>query len=97
MDFPRGRPHKLHADEAYDHRRCRTECRRRSIVRRIAHRGVVVSERLGRYRWGVERTLAWLNRFRRLTIRSERREDIPLAFTTLGCTLICFNQCKRFC
>jgi hypothetical protein len=45
----------------------------------------------------VERTLAWLNRFRRLTIRYERREDIHLAFTTLGCALICFNQCRRFC
>ncbi len=94
---PRRRPAKLHADKAYDHQRCRSECRRRSIVPRIARRGADVSERLGRYRWVVERTLAWLNRFRRLTIRYERREDIHLAFTTLGCALICFNQCKRFC
>jgi len=27
---------------------------------------------LGRHRWVVERTLAWLNRDRRLTIRYER-------------------------
>jgi len=94
---PRCRPHKLHADKAYDHRRCRAECRQRSIVPRIARRDVDDSERLGRHRWVVERTLAWLNRFRRLTIRDERREDIHLAFTTLGCALICFNQCKRFC
>ena len=32
-----------------------------------------VSDRLGRHRWVVERTLAWLARFRRLTIRHERR------------------------
>lgn len=94
---PRRRPDKLHADKAYDHRRCRTECRRRSIVPRIARRGVDVSEGLGRHRWVVERTLAGLNRFRRLTIRYERREDIHLAFSTLGCALICFNQGKRFC
>jgi transposase len=94
---PRRRPAKLHADKAYDHRRCRAECRRRSIVPRITRRSVDVSERLGRYRWVVERTLAWLNRFRRLTIRYERREDIHLAFTTLGCALICFNQCRRLC
>jgi IS5 family transposase len=94
----RGRPSpdKLHADKAYDHQRCRAEWRR-SIVPRIARRGGDVSERLGRYRWVVERTLAWFNCFRRLTIRYERREDIHLAFTTLGCALICFNQCKRFC
>jgi IS5 family transposase len=88
---PRRRPDKLHVDKAYDHRRCRAECRQRSIAPRIARRGVDVSERLGRYRCVVERTLAWLNRFRRLTIRYERREDIHLAFTTLGCALICFN------
>jgi transposase len=48
------------------------------------------SERLGRYRWVVERTLAWLGRFRRLAIRYERRADIHLAFLDLGCALLCF-------
>ena len=50
------------------------------------------SERLGQHRWVVERTLAWLNRFRRLAIRYERRADIHEAFATLGCALICLNQ-----
>jgi transposase len=50
---PRRRPAKLHADKAYDHSRCRAECRRRSIVPRIARRSMDVSERLGRYRWVV--------------------------------------------
>ena len=27
----------------------------------------------------------------------ERRENIHLAFTTLGCALICLNQIRRFC
>ncbi len=35
---PRRRPDKLHADKAYDHRRCRDECRARSIKPRIARR-----------------------------------------------------------
>jgi hypothetical protein len=42
----------------------------------------------------IERTLAWLNRFRCLAIRYiryERRVDIHHAFTALGCTLICRN------
>ena len=94
---PKKRPDKLHADKAYDHRRCRKECRARSIVPRIARRGVETSERLGQHRWVVERTLAWLNRFRRLTIRYERRADIHQAFVTLGCALICLNQIRRFC
>ena len=94
---PRRRPKKLHADKAYDHRRCRKECRARSIAPRIARRGVETSEKLGRHRWVVERTLAWLSRFRRLAIRYERRADIHEAFTVLGCALICLNQIRRFC
>jgi transposase len=94
---PRRRPKKLHADKAYDHLRCRKECRARSIAPRIARRGVETSERLGRHRWVVERTLAWLARFRRLAIRYERRADIHEAFVTLGCALICLNQIRRFC
>jgi transposase len=94
---PRRRPDKLHADKAYDHRRCRAECRARSVTPRIARRGVDTSERLGRHRWVVERTLAWLARFRRLAVRYERRADIHEAFVTLGCALVCMNQITRFC
>ncbi len=94
---PRLRPNKLHADKAYDHRRCRAECRARSIAPRIARRGVEHSQKLGRHRWVVERTLAWLNRFRRLAIRYERRADIHQAFVTLGCALVRLNQIQRLC
>ena len=94
---PRRRPGKLHADKAYDHRRCRRECRARGIKPRIARRGIESSQKLGRHRWVVERTLAWLARFRRLAVRYERRSDIHLAFTTLGCALVCLNQIRRFC
>ena len=94
---PRRRPKKLHADKAYDHRRCRAECRSRSIAPRIARRGVETSERLGRHRWVVERTLALLNRFRLLAIRYERRAYIHEAFVILGRALICLNQIRRSC
>ncbi len=39
----------------------------------------------------VERTLSWLTRYCRLTVRYERRADIPAAFLALGRALICFN------
>jgi transposase len=94
---PRRRPGKLHADKAYDHRRCRRECRARGITPRIARRGIESSTYLGRHRWVVERTFAWLARYRRLTIRYERRADIHLAFTTLACALVGLGQIKRFC
>jgi len=46
---------------------------------------------LGRWRWVVERTFAWLNQFRRLRVRYEKRADIHEAFLALGCILICWK------
>jgi transposase len=94
---PRRRPAKLHADKAYDFPRCRNSVRHRKIIPRIARRGLDSSERLGRYRWVVERTLAWIARCRRLVVRYERRADIHLAFLVLACALICFRFVQRFC
>jgi IS5 family transposase len=91
----RKRPAKLHADKGYDYPRCRQALTRRRIKVRIARKGIERRDRLGRHRWVVERTLAWLNRFRRLTIRYERRADIHQAFLTLGCCLICFNTLQK--
>lgn len=85
------RRHKLDADKAYDIPRCRRFLHRRRIKVRIARKGIESSQRLGRHRWVIERTLGWLHRYRRLTIRYERRLDIHQAFLTLGCALICFN------
>ena len=88
---PRKRPDKLHADKAYDARRHRDALRRRHIGPRIARRGVERGDRLGRHRWVVERTLAWLSRYRRLRVRDDRDDRIHQAFLDLGCALVCFN------
>ena len=45
------------------------------------------SERLGRHRWVIERTLAWFSRFRRLTVRYKRRANIFEAFHHLAASL----------
>jgi transposase len=92
----RRRPAKLHADRAYDIPRCRHALAARHIKSRIARKGVESSERLGRHRWVVERTMAWFNHFRRLTIRYECRQAMHEAFVSLGCSLICFNALTRF-
>jgi len=52
----RRRPEKVHADKAYDHRRCRGYLTRRGIKVRIARCGIESSQRLGRHRWKAERT-----------------------------------------
>jgi IS5 family transposase len=41
-----------------------------------------------RHRWVVERTNAWLRRFRRLTIRTEPNSRVYLAYLTLALVLI---------
>ncbi len=93
---PRKRPAKLHADKAYDAPRCRRVLRTRRIKDRMARRGIDTSQRLGRHRWVVERTLAWFSRFRRLAVRYERRADIHEAFLSLAATLICWSFVLRW-
>jgi transposase len=94
---PRRRPKKLHADKAYTGRPMRRVLRKRGITPRIARPGIDTSKHLGRHRWVVERTFAWMARFRRLALRYERRADIHLAFATLAAALVCLNQIRRFC
>src|SRR4029450_13664919 len=55
-------------------------------------RGTDSSQRLGRHRYVVERSLAWLVSYRRLQVRDERRADILLGFVHLACALICLTS-----
>jgi Transposase DDE domain len=89
---PRARPEKQHADKAYDIPRCHAYLKRRGILDRIARKGIESSEKLGRFRWVAERTIAWLFQFRRLAVRWERRDDIAQALLDFGCALICFRM-----
>ena len=44
-------------------------------------------------RWVVERTHSWLNRYRRLLIRWEKKAQNYLAMLHFACALITWNQC----
>jgi transposase len=92
---PRRRPAKLHGDKGYDYPALRRALRRRGIMPRIARRGVESGERLGRHRWKVERTLALVLAFRRLTLRYERHAASVVAFLHLACALICLRFLRR--
>ena len=92
---PRKRPAKLHGDKGYDYPRCRRALRRRGICPRIARRGIEPSQRLGRHRYVVERSLAWLVGYRRLQVRYERRAEILLGFLHLACALICLKSLNQ--
>jgi transposase len=89
---PRRRPRELFADRGYDHDIYRRQLRQRGITPRIARRGVAHGSGLGRQRWVVERTFAWLHGFKRLRTRYEHRGDIHLGLLQLACALICYRQ-----
>ena len=83
------------ATRGYDYPHCRRVLRRRGITPRIARRGVESRDRLGRHRYVVERSLAWLVGYRRLQVRYERRADILLGFLYLASALICLKPLNQ--
>lgn len=68
---------------------------RRAIIPRIARRGIDSSKRLGQHLWKVERTQARFARFRRISVRYERRIDIFAAFNHPAEALITFRFLER--
>jgi transposase len=78
-------------DRAYDAEHIRRALRARQILPRLAMRNTKHGSGLGRWRWVVERTFGWMNQFRRLRVRYEKRADMHLAFLILGCILICWE------
>ncbi|WP_433232805.1 IS5 family transposase [Actinomadura formosensis] len=91
----RRRPAKLHGDKGYDYADLRRWLHRRGITPRIARRGIESSDRLGRHRWVVERTVSWLSGCRRLHRRYERKPEHFLAFVGIAATLICHRRLAK--
>jgi hypothetical protein len=98
--FPRSNPGAGHvgvspancADKAYDQAELRGWLRARGIDVRIARKGIESSEKLGKHRWVIERSVAWLFGYRRLGIRYDRYANHFCAFLTLAATLTCFKK-----
>lgn len=97
---PRRRPGRLLGDGAYHSRRHRQELRARGIGAAITRPKQPHGSGLGKQRWVVERTIAWLHQYRRLRVRYERRADVHEAFLQIAGCLICFkllNAEESFC
>jgi transposase len=97
---PRKHPDRLIADRAYDsnHMRERLEDRgiepiipARSNNRKATHQD---GRQLSRYkhRWIIERTFAWLQNFRRITIRWERHDFMYAGFVHLACAFLVMRR-----
>lgn len=91
---PKRKPATVTADKAYHSHRREINLWIRGIRPLLPRRGVDQDTGLGRSRWVVERTIAWLHQFRRLRVRYERRADIHQAFLSLACAIVCFRTMK---
>jgi putative transposase len=93
---PDGRTIRLCVDLGYDYDAVRF------IVRAAGFEPVILGRRDERenkrqrgaraQRWVVERTHSWLNRFRRLLVRWEKREDTYRAMLQFACGLIAWRS-----
>ncbi|MFJ6629749.1 IS5 family transposase [Streptomyces albidoflavus] len=91
---PRRRPRRLFADRGYDFDKYRRLLWKRGTKPVIARRGVAHGSGLGKTRWVVERTFAWLHQFKRLRIRYEVRADLHLGLLQLACSIICLRRLR---
>ena len=92
---PKSKPERLIGDKAYDSDKLRDTLKRRGIDmiapnRRSRKRKTQDGRKLRRYRrrWRVERTIAWLQNFRRLAVRYENHVRLYRAFFHLACLII---------
>ena len=93
-----GRPRKatllVTADKAY-HSAARVKAlHARGVYPLLPERGHADTRGLGRLRWPIERSMAWLKQFRRLRTWYERRLDIHASFLKLACCVICWRKIR---
>ncbi|MCG7524221.1 IS5 family transposase [Streptomyces sp. OfavH-34-F] len=91
---PRSKPTRLFADRGYDYDKYRRLLWWPGIKPLIARPGVSYGPGLGKTRWVVERTFAWLHQFKRLRIRYERRADLHQSLLELACSIICLRRLR---
>jgi transposase len=92
---PRRKPKAAYGDRAYGTPRNRRGLKARGIEDHFARPGTPHGSGLGRVRWVVESTLAWVGQARRLKIRYERLPAMHRAFHYLQLARICCQILQR--
>ena len=92
-----GKPRGLCMDKGYDYQEVRAVVEEFGFTPHIRSRGEearAIRQKAGfrARRWVVERTHSWMNRFRRLLVRWEKRADTYLAMLHLACGLITWRS-----
>lgn len=93
------RPQGLCLDKGYDYDEVRELAKEFGYTAHIRSRGEEAQalKRRARFkarRWVVERTHSWLNRFRRILIRWEKKADNYLALLHFACAIITYRRAK---
>ena len=94
----RSEPQNLCLDKGYDYDEVRAIAEEFRFTAHIRCRGEdakAIKKRAGHRarRWVVERSHSWMNRFRRILIRWEKRPDTYAAMIHLACALITWKAC----
>jgi transposase len=93
---PRGRPRKkpgeLLGDRGYGFPWIIAAIVMKKIKSLLAPRGSPHGSGLGKRRYVIERTMAWMNNFRRLRLCYEKTGKRFQAFNELGCCMICAGK-----
>jgi len=94
-------PQHLALDKGFDSQEVRDAVAARHYIAHIRARGeeAAAKREIPGYRarrWVVERTHSWMNRFRRLLIRWEKKVENYLAMLELACAFISFRAAKVF-
>jgi transposase len=101
FDFvlPRQTPQRVIGDKAYDSDALDTELASQGVELIAAHRANRTNKtqdgralRRSSRRWTVERTISWMQNFRRLCIRWEKSASLFQGFLHLSCTLLLLRQ-----
>jgi transposase len=89
---PLRRPGLVQGDRGYDSQPHRDELARRGIASQLAKRGRPHGSGLGRTRWVVERTHAWMNGYGKLRRCTERSRQVVDFYLFLAAAVVVVRQ-----
>lgn len=92
---PKERPDELLADAGYDSEVSRWILRWMGIEPKIRYKDGEHGSGLGKVRWVVERTIAWIKGPRRMRVRYDRSGIIRDAWAPMAIGVVCFNILTR--
>jgi putative transposase len=93
----RSKPQGMCLDKGYDYPEVRGLIREFGFTAHIRSRGEeakAIKNEAGfrARRWVVERTHSWMNRFRRILVRWEKRADTYIAMLHLACAIVTWRE-----